>query len=238
MQIGQVAPGAKGSFGIPQQVKETGEKFIAKGKEEKRPGMEEDIGATMEPLPEIPMDEFSVDDEDDILTSTPAKNLAKIGVELVDDDLHRYVFRGFIEKEVVLYPSFMSDSSKDFSAIIKTLTAKEYDLADEILAEDLRDTRMTNEGYTSRRSMWILSFGVPKLMGGVLCKPIYKDDSKKQELDLKAMARERHKVLSDVNPDVINELIYIHGVITIALRQILQDRRGDLLKKFSPPRKG
>lgn len=229
MQISNVAPGAKGSFGIPQQIKDAGDRLMKKDETEERPGMEDAAALADDPVPEIPVEEAPQE------PSTPRETLAQLGIDLSDEDLNRYVFRRYVDKEIEIYPSFTPEG-KGLTATIKTLTAKEYDLADELLAEDIRDIKMTNDGYSSRRSMWIISFGVTKLMGAPLCKPLYLPDNKK-ELDLRAMAIERRRILSDMAPDVVNDLIQAHGVLTITLRTILQDKRSDYLKKFSPPRK-
>ena len=250
MKIGNSVPGAKGSFGIPAEIRERGEQLMGRGgedEEDRRPGFaepsqravkaDEDEPAYEGEIPEEAFETKKRTVEEDDKEPTPEENLARIGVELDDDDYHNIVFRGGLEKEVVVFPAI--SKTRELRAVIKTLKTKEYDSIDEILAEDYKTTAMTNDGVTSRRSLLILSFAVVKLDGKALTKPIfYQDESGKNVVDVKATARDRkEKILGELSPVVVNELISIHAILTINMELILKESKAKYIKKLSPPRK-
>jgi hypothetical protein len=77
---------------------------------------------------------------------------------------------------------------------------------------------MTNDGFNTRRSMWIISLGITHLIG----KPIAKvePDKKTKQIDLKELARARRAVLGKLAPSLTNLLIQKHGAITVAINMI------------------
>jgi len=244
MRIANTTPGAKGSFGIPQDLKEHGDRLMSRGGEdedERRPGMMEKAQSSFEDsslqdsIPEEAFEKKAVEEEE--LVPSPEDNLIRIGITLSDDDYHNIVFRGGLEKEVVVFPALKK--TRELRATVRTLKTKEYDAIDELLAEDVRGIAMTNEGYTSRRALWILAFSVVKLDGKILTKPHFtKDDTGKDVVDIKATARERkERILGELSPIIINELISIHAILTTNMDLILRENKTEYLKKLSLPRK-
>ena len=245
MKIGQAVPGAKGSFGIPPELKERGDVLLKNSEEasSRRPGMDEVPGdeSPRAPTPYIdggiPEEAFESKTEQSIADMiTPEENLARLGINLVEDDYHSIVFRGFLEKEVVVFPAI--SKTRELRATIKTLKAAEYDLVDELMADDIRNVPMTNEGYSARRSLWILSVAVTRLDGKPLTKPIYtKDYDGKNVVDVKATAKDRKlKILGEMSHIVLNELVALHAALTTNMDLILNEGKRAYLKKLLPPR--
>jgi len=229
---------------MPPELKATGERFMAKqSEEEQRPAIEESFSqeaydAPLEVSAHIPEEAFEKKPEESTYkVPTPEENLSRIGIYLTDDDYHNIVFRGGFEKDIVVIPS--RGKMRELRASIKTLKTKEYDAIDELLAEDVGTIKMTNEGFTSRRSLWILTFAVTKLDGKPLSKPIFtrSNSGDRDVVDLKATARDRkEKVIGELSPVIVNELIALHAALTTNMDLILNEQKGAYLKKLSPPR--
>lgn len=229
MRIGDAVPGAQGSFGIPAELKAAGDKFMARGRdEEPRPDM---VGDTDEEIPGMATsdDEMFVDEDEKKESSIkdPLEALTKLGIYMEDEDFHKILFKGFVEKDVAIVKGFRG--VKGLNATFKTLTVKEYDLVDELLAEEYRETKMTNDGFMSRRSLWILAFGITKLQGRPL--PVVFEDDAKKTVDDKATAKARRAVLGETSHGVINRMIHIHGAMTLAIENIINDPEAEFLKK-------
>lgn len=221
------------SFGIPEQMKETVEKH-QKNKHAKVPSQDtyddqprvdqddaEEIGAAPD------QESGDVKKQDNPLKNMdPYSILKKIGVELNDDHLHHLLFKGFVVFENVLV---VKGPKKDFTASFKTLTGAEYDEVDELLAQEAKNTAMTNEGFETRKSMWLLSYGITHLAGNPLTKPVLKPKSK--EVDMPQTARAKRAVLSQLAPGVLNAMISIQSTIQVALNLILNDEEHTYIKK-------
>lgn len=222
----------KGSFGIPPALREAEER-IKQSREQgefrpdfesdpyEQPAQEEEAGA--EEKLEAKKDEPVPKNALDVLRES-------FGIVLEDEDFHKILFRGFVEKDIEAVPPIRG--SKPLIATIKSLNGHEYDLVDELLAEDIRDVRMTNDGYSTRRNMWILSFAITKLQGKAYVSPVMmKDQEGKDVLDGKATARKRRAKLATLNAAVITRLMRIHGQLTLAINAIMEDPEADFLKK-------
>ena len=229
MKVGQ--NGFKGSFGIPPEIKEAGEKFMKRqDKEESRPTI--DLSEDDEFIEdESTVEDFSGDagyveeGPKEFNIPTPEENLKKVGIELTEDDFHKILFKGYIEKEVEIFPSVRGN--KRFYVGMKTLTGHEYDEVDEPLAEEIRDKKMTNDGYTTRRSMWIIAYGISTILGKKVHPDVLRDDV----VDTKETAKKRREVLGKLSPAILSKLMRIHGVLTVNLNAIVEDPESQLLKK-------
>ena len=238
-------PTGQGSFGIPPHLKEEHERAMKKKEEEQKkrevpkpeagiptpdaPGpVFEDTGFAEDPNPmpkaeadpvpeEAPAEDKAVD---------PLTALEEVGIELEDEDFQKLLFKGFIEKEVAVVPPIRG--SQPLNANFKLLTGNEYDLVDELLGEELKSVNMTNEGFQTRKSMWILSLGITKLMGKPVCQPIMTEDKK---VDPKKTARKKRQVLGLLAPSVITKMMAIHGTFTVSANAIVADPEADYLKK-------
>lgn len=233
MKINQGLP-AQGSFGLPPQMRDSIDEFKKRKFEDPLPEasddpepvrheFSEDLGVGG-PMPEAM--KADGDDEEDVSPS-PIERLAKIGVVLSDDDFHKIIFKGYLEKDIVVVPSIRG--TKPFVATFKTMTGAEMDEADELLAEDIGETRMTNEGYQMRRSMWFVCYGVVKLMGKPVCQPVV--DSKTGISNTKATAQAKRRVLSALSPAVLSKIMFIHATFIGSINGIIADPEADYLKK-------
>lgn len=228
MKVGQ--NGFKGSFGIPPEIKEAGEKFMRRQeKEEVRPKIDLSGSDENEYEEEVIQEEEVEESANERLAEdrlpTPEDNLKKVGIDLTDEDFHKILFKGYVEKEVEIFPSI--GANKRLYVTMKTLTGHEYDEVDELLAEEIRDKKMTNEGYTTRRSMWILSYGISAIQGKKVHKDVLSDDN----LDTKETAKKKRDVLGRLSPAVLTKLMRIHGIFTANLNLIVEDPESQLLKK-------
>jgi len=160
----------------------------------------------------------------------PLQQLKDMGIELTDDDFQKILFKGFVEKEVVVFPSVRG--KREMTATLKTLTGDEYDQADELLAEEISDVRATNEGYQTRRNMWVLSFGVTGLAGKPLGKVVSTKDAQGRDIvDLKETARLRRDTLGLLSPAILTKLMRLHGAMTVAINSAVEDPDANFLLK-------
>jgi hypothetical protein len=239
MKIGQSIPG-QGSFGLTPEMKAQVENYHTKKVVAEKGGDVVDENSPWSNLPtiadyvedqELEADPAPVVENETIkkaVSTNPLEALKTIGVELTDDDFSKIVFRGYLEKEVVVIPSIRN--TRPLVATFRTLVGREIDEADELMAEDIsQDVKMTNQGYDVRRSMWQLSYGVTQLMG----KPVAHDVkfAKSEKINSKGTAREKRKVLSALSPAILAKMMNIHNVLTISINAIVADPEADYLKK-------
>jgi len=192
----------RSSFGIPEDMKQAASKF----KEEKTKVTEITEEPSPSTEPEANLDK-AVED------ASPEKILADMGIEFNDDDLQHLIFKGFIEKEVEIIKG-------KFKATLKTLTGDEYDLADEMVANELNTLNMTKDGMRARYSQWIMVFGITKLNGKILSKGVLDKEGK---YDVEATAEEKRNVLGALSAAVTNLLIEKHTQFNLAVTQIIRD---------------
>lgn len=230
----------QGSFGVPPHIKEAAEKFRA-AKEEAQNRAEEEL----EREPEYDNTRYpppSVEESEEDATEEPTQEdkpaskeptalelLEQIGVSLEDEDFHKIVFRGFLEKDVTVIPAM--GKARALVATFKTLNGQEYDLVDELMAEDLRDMRMTNEGYNTRRNMWVLVFGIAKLDGKPVGPTVYMETVKGKHIDAKATARRKRDVLGLMNPAILSKMILDHATFSKAIADLISMPDSPYIKK-------
>jgi hypothetical protein len=186
----------QGSMGIPPEIQEAAER--ARQRSAQNVKKSEEAAEQHDPVNKVAE------------ASNPVEILKKLGIEFDDDTFQSLLFKGYVEHVVEIVKG-------RFSVKFKSLTTDEYDLVDELLAKDLQDTSMTNEGFNSRRAMWILAFGVLELAGKPVCKPVLDKDRK---LDVIETVKLRRQVLGKMAPAVINIMIQKHGAMTVALNMI------------------
>jgi hypothetical protein len=241
MKINQGVP-QQGSFGLTPEMREQVEKYSTRKTTLEKPEAseqwdEEPVAGSRFPMAEEP-DEEAFEELDAVqeqaapersmAPSNPLENLKGIGVELTDDDYSKIIFRGYLEKDIVVFPSIRG--TKPLVATFRTLIGKEIDEADELMAEDIsQDVKMTNQGYEVRRSMWHLSYAVVKLMG----KPVSHDVmfAKSEKINTKGTAKAKRKVLAAMSPAVLAKMMHLHNVFTVSVNAILSDPEADYLKK-------
>lgn len=219
MQINQGANAPRGSFGIPPEMQEAQQRAKAQADAERAEKAQVEA-------PPVPPEAAAPADEG-AKELTPTDMLKTLGVTFDDKDLHNLLFRGYIEKDIAVIPKTESAGKVvEFRSKFKTLTGDEYDAVDELIAADVETTKMTNDGFKSRRAMWILSLGILEINGKALIKPILNSDTK--EVDLHAMAKARRKLLGAMSPLIVNHMIQKHGALTVAVDMISADPSGAL----------
>lgn len=222
-----------GSFGIPQEMQDAHKAFqdkkaaTAAGAREEAMAGEDQEGDAEEPEHAEGEDAEKTDDPlllkgKDPNRVTPRKALAELGIELTDKDFHSILYRGYMEKVVEVVPALGSVTA--MMARIKTLTPDDYDLVDELVAEDLDTIKGTNLGFQTRRELWTISLSTIEINGREIAQ-IKRDKS--SEPDLRALARERRKMLSQLSPAVINKLIKINSTVTWAIAAIVEDPKAN-----------
>lgn len=232
---GQPGEAPRGSFGIPQQHREAMEaarKKHAEGETVPHTAPPPEVDPDYEVAGDAAAKEPS-DEKNDVAKKTdPLAILKKSGIDITDDDIQSYIFKGFLEKKDILIAK--GGGERKLVATLRTLTAEEYDHADELLAEEAKDKSMTNSGFDTRRQMWILSFGVVQLMGRPL-RNIEKDiqDGKVKpdssgEIGPKDRARLHCETLGKLAPAVVNNLMRLHGQITLAMNYLVGDMQNPL----------
>jgi hypothetical protein len=201
----------KGSFGIPPELEEMRAKQQMEAEAKSK-------SATPPPAEEIA--EVRKDNEALLKDMEPLKILEKIGVVFSDKDFDMLLFKGYIEKEIIII--------KDKLVVTyKTLTGEEYDLVDEILSEEIQATQMTKDGVETRRSMIILSMGCVKINTNPVVKNVLKEGS--QEVDLKETSKLRRKTLGKMSPPILDEMARKYGILASGIRLLVNDP-GPLLK--------
>jgi len=232
MKIGANTNG-QGSFGIPPAMKAAADEFAKKREEGelKSPGTDavDDLPSDFKDPP-AEMDPGYDAAEEGIRVKNPLQELEdEFDINLEDEDFHKIVFKGFLEKDVVAIPSIRG--TKPLIATFKTLNGEEYDLIDELLAEDVRDRRMTNDGFGTRRGMWMLAVGITKIQGKPLCSPEYSEIDGRKEFNVKATTRKKREVIAKLNGAVLTRMMRIHAQLTLAINAVIDDPTADYLKK-------
>jgi hypothetical protein len=220
MKVGGQPGPARGSFGIPEEmmenVRRTQETKAREGKPVAEVVESEETPSEAEESGEAPQPNLE-DNKEMVKQLNPMRALQKLGIEFKEGELHDLLFNGYYEKEVEIVKGH-------FNATIKTLTGEEYDMVDELLGEDLENLKMTRDGLSVRNTMWILAFGITKLHGKAICKPVMVD----KVFSAKETAKEKRKVLSKLSSALLNKMGQVHGTVTTAIRLISEDP--DLLK--------
>lgn len=217
---------SSGSFGIPPEMQEARKKFdenraAAAGasdemsEEEMGEEPEEDAEVSADAESETPAPKAAAD-------QSPRKALAKLGITLTDADFHSILYRGYVEKEVEVMPAI--GTVKAMVVRVKTLTPEEYNVIDELVADDLENIKGTNAGFQVRRELWTVSLAAISINGKELAK-VKRD--KDGEADLKDLARTRQKMLKQLSPAVINKLINVVSVMGWAISAIVEDPKAN-----------
>lgn len=224
----------QGSFGIPPAMKAAADEFAKKREEGEQNGTPE---SGIDDLPadfKDPQAEIDPNYDEGVEEGMAVKNPIQVledefAIKLEDEDFHKIVFKGFLEKDVIALPPIRG--TKPLIATFKTLNGDDYDLIDELLAEDVRDRRMTNDGFGTRRGMWMLAAGVTKIQGKPLCALEYSVLDGVKEFNVKATTRKKREVLAKLNGAVLTRMMRIHAQLTLAINAVIEDPTADYLKK-------
>lgn len=217
----------RGSMGIPPEMMEN----VQRTQEKKRAESEKKT-APPPPTPPPAEEAPNVEENKEMVEALdPVNVLKKLGVDFTEADLQKLLFKGFCDFHIEIVPNMLK-------ATIKTLTVDEYDEIDEIVAQEIKDIQMTNEGFESRRSMWILAYSVThleRIQGGksqglrIIAKPIAVE-GEKDVIDRVETAKRRRQVLGKMSPSVINPLSRKQGALVTAVNLLAQDPESVLKK--------
>jgi hypothetical protein len=197
-----------GSFGIPEEIKEAAHRQQARNTKSESSEEQTDYKEAAEASAKSAVESDEEDEERS--DSSPEAILEKLGAKFTEDDFSQLIFKGTYEATIPVVKGRLTGK-------FRTLTSDEYDQIDEILAKEMKDVDMTQDGLRTRSSMWVISYGVTELNNKLVAKPI-KD--KEGKVDLKATAIERRKVFANMAPAIVNQLIQKHGAITVAINTI------------------
>lgn len=156
---------------------------------------------------------------------TPQDMLSDIGADFSDDDFQKLLFKGYYEAVVTVIPERLY-------AKMRTLTAEEHDEIDSILATEIKDIPMTNDGYSNRHSALILAYGVlevgqnKKTLAPLARPPV---GAKAKSLDAKSLAMLRRDAIKKMAGSVVSLLTVRHGTMAMAINAICANP-GDNLK--------
>ena len=230
----------QGSFGMSEDMRK------ALSEHEKR-GVEEQRGERVEENPKAPPvsedDGFKTDgkdtgsspvegssqhdagedlssDEDDTpapRANDPISELKKIGVDLTDDDIHQYCFKGYLEKEVPV----MKTKKRNLTVTLRTLTGEQYIIVDRKLADIVPIKPMTREGLDNLRSLYVLSYGVTALSGNPLVRVITGGVPKDQE----TIGDEAFEALTSLSSGILNKIMRLHAIFSTSLHLLVE--KGD-----------
>lgn len=195
------------SFGRPESMKEAVDKAQTKKEEPK------DQKAPMPPESERAPEKEEKKPLDATLRARAIFD--ELGVDFTPEDFQQLIFKGYVEKEVEI----TKVNGSPFMARIKTLTTREYEYADELMVDDVKNVPMTDAVYGSRRSILNISFAVTHLQGKALAKPVMDGST----LDLKETALARREAFREMHTSMVNLLIEKYTALTVAVSAVVRD---------------
>lgn len=236
MKVGPLPGNARGSMGIPPDLQEQAQKARderdrklgadAKRQEQEREGPSESWPLNEDAQTDAPESAENPEAKpEEQKPLDPLEMLKKIGVTPTEDDFYNFIFKGYIEKTLELVKSSIAGVS--LTVTLRTLTAQELDFVDELVAEDLDNIKMTNQGIAIRRSMWTLAFALHKLNGKPVIKELVEDGKPK----LKENARAKRAVIQRLAPTILDMMLRTHAVMTTAFGLVINESGNDSLKK-------
>ena len=214
----QMTPGQGGSFETPPK---TPERTPVTPDHGSLPGRNEEESVWEEksiPVPPVDAPKKTIEEvlkPDGILT-----RLKEMGVEITEEDIELYLFRGTVEKTV---PVFKINNNKSFTAKIRTLTSEQYMVVEEIIGDSLRITDMTREGVASLRTLAVLAVATTELMGRPTIKTWEADIPEKEK------ALENMAVIKALAPGVVNKINLLHSSLTTTFNNMLDDGNSPFL---------
>ena len=224
--------GPRGSFGMPEEMKEAMEKRKMQQEERGNEGgvreIEDNMGFDAPSQPSKTPDNPEEEDEKEELATDhgPRETLKELGIEPTEKDFHDLIFRGYLEKTIEI--ATIPGTETKFTAKLKSLVSDEIDAIDELIGEDLDRRRITREGLDIRKSMWTLAFAVLELSGRPTAKTVLDKEGKPDKLET---AKARRKVLASLNPFIVDQLIRKHAQMVTSYNAILLNPKSPVVKK-------
>lgn len=136
----------------------------------------------------------------------------KLGVKFTEDDFTKLLFNGTFEATIEIRPGL--------KVKLKTLQAEDFNEVDEKLANMAKEVSMTEEGYRSRFTTFVLSYGLIQINGKNLVMSKSGKDVRASE-----MADLRYAQIVKMAPAIINAIANKHNLLTMAINSVVGDSK-------------
>lgn len=188
------------------------------------PSSDEDFEEEPEDQPS-PEEQKKLDVEKKAQDATPQAILKRLGIEMTAEDCNRLLFKGYVTKDIKI--THDPSTGQDFIGRFKTLTSEEFDLVDELLAEEMNSKKMTVNGREARHSTWILAFSLTHINDAELQKPVFVD----KKIDIRGTAESRVAIIRKLSPYVLDKASRVYGALSAAISLIIEDPAKEFIKK-------
>lgn len=212
----------KGSMGIPEEMREEmhrqqQQKKAKQNRPEPDDGDVREVDSLHPDLDETPPKKEEEVKPEDIGALHIFK---KLGIEMSEEDVQKLIFKGYVEKDIEIVKGLLT-------AKLKTLTTEEYDIIDEMIAEETKATEMTVDGHNGRKSVLTVAMSLVSLNG----KPVVREVPKNEDgsVNIRKYTEMRRMVLRKMSATVVDKMIRIHGSFTVGVN-IGVENPEDLLK--------
>ena len=207
---------AKGSFGIPEQLKKQMAAANAVAAEQRPDAQPEDKVASPQTEPVAAAAEEKSEDQKDIETLKKYWE-GRLAIQITEKDVRDSIFKGRLLKDGV-------DAVTGFMKVtFQSLTVEEYNQIDQKLAEFRASSRHTEEGAANEMALRVLSFGWVRAAE-------VEDGQAKTYRALGNTPEERYGNILKMSAGTIQEVIEAWKGFEILVRLATRERR--LLKKY------
>jgi len=242
MKLGQAVKDVRGSFGIPPGMHP--DQVLGQKSDQPR-STEGDPAAPQSAVDEDYDDEdgeptltavAAAEPTDEFKPKSAKQTLADIGVSVNSQDWSDYVFKGYMEKRILIteLPDEKAPGGlKQIFVTFRTVTAEEADFADGLLSEEIKENQMTLDGVSARREMWNMAFAVQKVDDRPLCKPIQITDpaTKAVRVDMLATGKEKRRILSKMAPTVLMLMANKYWTLLQQVKAMMENPKVNFLEK-------
>lgn len=174
-----------------------------------KPDLSQQKKAEPEQQKETPVASQPEEQEEDIAKKNE-DYFAKLGVKFTEEDFTKLLFNGSYEATIEIRPGL--------KVKLRTLQAVDYNELDEKIANASKDIAMTEEGYKSRFTMFVLSYGLLQINGKEVVRP-----KANQKVTTSELADLRYAMLVNMAPAVINLIANKHNLLTMAINTVVGD---------------
>ncbi len=214
----------QGSMGIPEDMREEIQRQHEKKQAKARASQEDDVKTASSPYPDLD-DKADTPEKKEEKSADPrdvgaAQIFKKLGIEVNEEDIQKIIFKGYIEKNIVIVKNVLT-------AKMKSLTTEEYDIVDEVMAKEAKDVDMSVDGFNARKSVLTTAMSLTEFNG----KPLIKEPPKNEDGSVNLMEHMQRKriVLKKMSATVVDKLIETHGAFSLGVNMGIRNPE-DLLK--------
>lgn len=160
---------------------------------------------------EQPVEQETEQDVEQSIEEKTEDMFEKLGIKFTEDDFTKLLFNGTYEAVIEIRPNL--------KVKLRTLQASDFNEVDEKLANMAKEISMTDEGYRSRFTLLVLSYGLLQING----KNVVNIPNKKEKPTDSEVATMRYEVLSKMAPAIINAFSSKHNALTTAINIVVGD---------------